>query len=101
MRFSNYRFTTVTISGATFTCNNHELKENDTIVLGTTGALPTGIAADTTYYVVKDAITDNTFEISASKGGDSITTTGGAGTGAHSFIKTNGPRLKANVEDNH
>lgn len=42
----------------------------------TTGALPTGITAGTTYYVISAGLTANTFRVSASVGGAAINTTG-------------------------
>lgn len=55
------------------------------IVFTTTGALPTGIVAGTTYYV-KD-LTGNTFNIAATLGGDAINTSGSQ-SGVHS-VNTN------------
>lgn len=52
----------------------HGLSDGTKIVLTTTGALPTGLTAATTYYVVNSSA--NTFELSATKGGSSITTSG-------------------------
>ena len=68
---------TVTMTIATpgvITWTAHGLAANDPIAFVTTGALPTGIVAGTTYYV--NNITTNTFEISATAGGTSIATTG-------------------------
>ena len=67
MEFSKYSFTTFTVtiaSPAVFTSTAHELYEGDTIILETTGALPTGLALLTTYYVVYNGITADTFQIS-------------------------------------
>jgi hypothetical protein len=52
----------------------HGLLANAPIKLNTTGALPTGITAGATYYVL--APTTNTFNISATPGGAAIATTG-------------------------
>lgn len=66
---------TVTIAvPAVFTWIAHALPAAAPIVFTTTGALPTGITADTTYYVL--APTANTFNIAATPGGAAITTTG-------------------------
>lgn len=56
------------------TWNAHGLANGDQVVFTTTGALPTGITAGTTYYVVNQAT--NTFQVSATAGGSAITTTG-------------------------
>jgi hypothetical protein len=69
---------TVTISIAApgvVTWTGHGLSVNDTIRFTTTGALPTGLAINTTYYV-KEVLTTNTFTVSASAGGTAITTSG-------------------------
>jgi hypothetical protein len=73
-----YVDSTVTISIAApgvVTWTGHGLSVNDTIRFTTTGALPTGLAINTTYYV-KEVLTTNTFTVSASAGGAVITTSG-------------------------
>lgn len=52
----------------------HGLLNGQAVKFTTTGALPTGITAGTTYYVVNK--TDNDFEIEATIGGGSINTSG-------------------------
>lgn len=102
MEFSIFAFTTFTVtvaSPAVFTSTAHELHPGDTIWLETTGALPTGLSVDTTYYIVRDSITANTFKISATEDGDPITTTGSQ-SGTHSYIKTNRASLEPAYEDN-
>jgi hypothetical protein len=69
---------TVTISIAApgvVTWTGHGLSVNDTIRFTTTGALPTGLAINTTYYV-KTVLSANTFTVSTSAGGAAITTSG-------------------------
>lgn len=97
MRFSKFYWTTFTASGAVLTSAEHELYVDDTVEFASTVTLPTGLSTNTTYYVVVDGLTADTFEVSATKGGDPITTAGGAGI--YSFIKTNRARLSPNVED--
>ena len=70
---------TVTVSSAEFTRAAHGLVLDTVVRFSTTDTLPTGLAADTDYYVVV-AATANTFEVSATSGGSSISTSGGAGT---------------------
>lgn len=66
---------TVTIAApGVFTWNAHGLAAGSRIQLTTTGALPTGLTAATTYFVVSP--TANTFSLSATRGGAAITTTG-------------------------
>lgn len=59
---------------------SHGLSNGREVVLSTTGALPTGLTAGTVYYVVN--ATSNTLELSATKGGAAINTSG-AQSGVH------------------
>jgi len=101
--FSRFHFTNLTsisnASPAVFTLANHNLYVGDTIWLETTGALPTGLVIHTTYYVVINSLTDDTFEVSGIAGGTPINTSS-AGSGTHSFIKTNRARLSVKIQDN-
>lgn len=66
---------TVTIAApGVVTWNAHGLTDGSKVTLSTTGALPTGLVAATTYYVVNAAL--NTFELAATRGGAPITTSG-------------------------
>lgn len=74
----------VTISNASpgvVTWTDHELEEGDAIKIATTGALPTGLTAGTTYYV-KTALDADTFTLSATPGGTVINTSS-VGSGTH------------------
>lgn len=64
---------TIAVPGV-ITMTGHLLASSAAISIATTGALPTGLIAGTTYYVV--SIDANTFSLSATKGGAAITTTG-------------------------
>lgn len=67
---------TVTIaSPGVFTLASHGLVVGDKIYLTTTGALPTGLSANTIYYVVSTP-TSSTFTVSATEGGSAINTSG-------------------------
>jgi hypothetical protein len=73
-----YVSSTVTISIAApgvVTWAAHGRSVNDTIRFTTTGALPTGLAINTTYYV-KEVLSANTFTVSTSAGGAAVTTSG-------------------------
>lgn len=75
---------TVTISNASpgvITWTGHGLALNRAVVFTTTGSLPTGLTAGTTYYV-KTAPTPDTFTVSATPGGTVINTSS-AGSGTH------------------
>jgi hypothetical protein len=60
---------------------DHGLAVNDAVVFSTTGALPTGLTAGVTYYV-RTVLDDDTFTVSATKGGSAINTSS-AGSGTH------------------
>jgi len=67
---------TITIAApGVVTWTAHGLSVNDTIRFTTTGALPTGLAINTTYYV-KEVLSANTFTVSTSAGGAAVTTSG-------------------------
>jgi hypothetical protein len=67
---------TVTIAApGIFTDTAHGLAVNTPVKFTTTGALPTGITAGTTYYV-KTVVDANSYSVSATAGGSAITTTG-------------------------
>ena len=113
--FSKQNFTTFTVTiadPAVFTSTAHELYTGDTVVLETTGALPTGLAVKTTYYVVYNGITADTFQLARSPvgnmsgnlsgnfaGATPLATTGSQ-SGTHKFLKTNRARLVPNYESN-
>ena len=62
------------------------LQVGSTFQLSTTGALPTGVTAGTTYYVTSNP-TGTTIQFSASQGGANINTSGSQ-SGVHSFTPT-------------
>jgi hypothetical protein len=67
---------TVTISNASpavVTFTSHNLVADDKIYFDTTGTMPTGLSANTLYYV-KTVLTSNTFTVSATVGGSAINT---------------------------
>ncbi len=72
--------TVIIASPATVTAAGHGLANGKRVQFTTTGALPTGILANTTYFVI-NAATD-TFNLSATQGGAAIGTSGGQ-SGAH------------------
>lgn len=91
-------FGTVTIaSPGVWTKASHGLSNGDPVVLSTTGALPTGYVAGTTYYVVNQ--TANTFSLAATVGGLAINTSG-AQSGTHT-ITPNQPATYATVPQDH
>lgn len=69
---------TITIANpAVITLNNHRFIQGQPVQFTTTGTLPTGLTAGTTYYVIRSGITTNTFQVSAQN--PVLKTLGGAG----------------------
>ena len=102
MKFSKQNYIVATITTATpavITSATHELYADDTIEFITSGALPTGLSVDTTYYVILSGITANTWQIATKRGGTAIATTAD-GSGVHQWIKTNRARIEPFIEDN-
>ena len=59
--------------------NQHLLNKGDEIVFAvSSGSLPTGVAAGTTYFVANDGFTSTTFKLAATNGGAAINLTGTA-----------------------
>lgn len=76
---------TMTIaSPCVITWNSHGLVATAPVAFTTTGALPTGLTANTIYYVLAP-ITANTFNVSATAGGAAINTSGSQ-SGVHTAI---------------
>ncbi|MFG1210944.1 phage tail protein [Xanthobacter flavus] len=77
---------TITIgANATIGWANHGLGADYPVKFTTTGTLPTGITAGTTYYVLADSLATNSFRVSTTPGGAPITTSGSGG-GTHKAI---------------
>jgi len=65
---------TITIASPAVVTSSVNLPNNSSIQLGTTGALPTGLATNTTYYVVN--VSGTTFNLAATANGAPINTSG-------------------------
>ena len=65
----------------------HNLVAGDKVYFTTTGALPTGLTANTHYYVL-NPVANNTFNVEATLGGGAITTTGSQ-SGVHTLFAAN------------
>jgi hypothetical protein len=68
----------------------HGLAAGTPVKFATTGALPTGLTAGTTYYVSATSLTTNSFSVSATPGGAAITTTGSQ-SGTHTVSTVPAP----------
>ena len=77
---------TITIaSPGVVTWTAHGRRAGDKVRFSTTGALPTGIAANTDYFVLATGMTANSFRISATVEGSAINTSGSQ-AGTHTAI---------------
>jgi len=86
-----YRIFTVTIADpGVFTRTYHGLKDGERVILSTSGALPTGLSANTWYFVFVRG--QDTFELSATIDGTSIVTSG-TQSGTHWFGREENPRM--------
>ncbi|AVT83660.1 tail fiber protein [Rhodopseudomonas palustris] len=82
-------FGTVTITIATpavITANSHGLQVGDQIYFTTTGALPTGLSANTLYYIISAGFGANSFQVSTARGGAAVNTSG-TQSGTHTMVK--------------
>lgn len=79
---------TIDVNADTFTTSSaHGLVENDQITFTVSdGSLPTGLATNTTYYVIASGLTSTVFKVSSTEGGSSIDMTGSA-TGTYQFVR--------------
>jgi hypothetical protein len=75
-------FTATIASPAVITCNGHGLRNGDTVIFTTTGALPTSLTANTQFFVINAAA--NTFQVSASLNGTAVNSSGSQ-SGTHTL----------------
>ena len=75
-------FTATIASPAVITCNAHGLRNGDTVIFTTTGALPTSLTANTQFFVINVAA--NTFQVSTTLNGIAVNSTGSQ-SGTHTL----------------
>ena len=75
-------FTASSSSGLLLTSNSHLLADGDVVQVSSAGTLPTGLSADTNYYV-RDKTTNN-FKLATTSGGTAIAYTNN-GSGIHTW----------------
>ena len=75
-------FTVTIASPAVFTKVSHGLLTTEKVIFSTTGALPTGLVAGTTYFVITAGLTADAFQVSATLAGSAVNTSG-AQSGTH------------------
>jgi len=78
-------FTVTIASPAVFTSIAHGFNAGSSVVFSTTGALPTGLVAGTTYYVISAGLTADAFQVSLTDGGTAVNTSGSQ-SGTHSIV---------------
>lgn len=79
-------FTVTIATPGVCTFASNQLANGDAVVLSTTGALPTGLTAGTTYYVVNLGTSGaNTFRLALTVGGADINTSG-TQSGTHTIV---------------
>lgn len=81
--FKNFTVTISIATPAVISWTAHGFSAGQRVQFTTTGSLPTGITASTTYFVLASGLTANAFQISATDGGAAINTTGSQ-SGVHS-----------------
>jgi len=95
----NTVYDTVTITtGAptTFNAIAHGLRIGAEVLFTSTGTFPIGIDSSTTYYVIADSLTDDTFRVATTRIGASIVT-GDPGTGIYSYRGINIDRAECTL----
>lgn len=73
---------TISIATPAVVTITNQLSAGDKVKFATTGALPTGLAPDTWYYVLATNLSTASFKLAATLGGSPINTTGSQ-SGAH------------------
>ncbi len=73
----------------TLTAAAHGLVANDTVLFETDGTIPTGLTADTLYYVISSGLTSGVFKVSATLGGSEVDITNAQSSSNHFFLKLN------------
>lgn len=70
-------FTVTLASPGVFTTSSpHGYAIGEAVVFSTTGALPTGLTAGTTYYIITTGFGASTFQVSTTSGGTAVNTSG-------------------------
>ena len=87
-KFSSTFTVTIAAPGVFSFVSPHGYIAGDLISFSTTGALPTGIVANTLYFVTPTSLTTNNLTVSATLGGAAITTTGSQ-SGTHTCHSSN------------
>jgi microcystin-dependent protein len=81
-------FTVTIASPGVFTATAHGLVAGDKLHFTTTGGLAAGLSVNTDYYVIASGLTSSNFEVSATRGGSAVNTSGSQ-SGIHTFYISN------------
>ena len=81
-------FTVTIASPGVFTSVAHGLIAGDKLHFTTTGGLPSGLSINTDYFVIATGLTADTFQVSATRGGSAVNTTGSQ-SGIHTLYASN------------
>jgi len=84
----SFTFTVSSATPAVFTKVGHGLVIGDKISITTTGALFTGLAVNTDYYVIAAGLTADEFKVSAARSGVAVNTSGSE-SGVHTIYVSN------------
>lgn len=96
----NYRICTITIaSPGVISRKNHGLQSGDRVIFSTSGSLPTGLTANTWYWVVSDNMTNDDFCLSSTKNGTPINTSSSQ-SGTHWFAVDKPQRMQGGYQNN-
>jgi len=96
----NYRICTITVaSPGVITRKDHGLTSGDRVIFSTSGALPTGLTANTWYWVVSNNMTEDNFCVSATRNGTPINTSS-TQSGTHWFSADKLKRITPVQENN-
>jgi hypothetical protein len=78
---------TIDVSTDLFSSVAHGLAAGDQVTFNATdGTLPTGLAANTTYFVISSGLTADAFQVSSTAGGSALDMSGSA-TGTYEFLR--------------
>lgn len=72
----------------TLTATAHGLVAGDTVLFETDGTIPTGLTADTKYYVISSGLTADVFKVSTTLGGSAVDITNAQTSSNHAFLQT-------------
>lgn len=91
IRFSFIAISSINTGTETITAASaHGLSAGDTVIFETDGTIPTGLTADTQYYVISAGLTTTDFRVSTTSGGSAVDITNAQTSSNHAFLRTNG-----------